>query len=104
LTRQSFVPSHRTISALLFCALFVAASAPARASSTDRDTKKGYSLLDHGLAPNAQMSLASHGESESGTFHVWLMEEPAHRKIVALAGIVETYHDSTPQGLRSGGR
>jgi hypothetical protein len=101
LTRQSSMRSHRAISALLLCALFAAASVPARASSTDRDTKKEYPLLDHRLAPNERMSLAFRGESESGSFHVWLMEEPAHRRIIALPGIVETYHDSTPQAVWS---
>jgi hypothetical protein len=101
LTRQSFMRNHRTISALLFCALFAAASVPARASHTDRDTKKEYSLLDHGVAPNERMSLAAHGEGVPGTFHVWLMEEPAHRKIAALPAIGETYHDSTLQAVWS---
>lgn len=86
--------SRRAICALLFCTLFAAASVPAGADSD-------YSLLDHGLAPGKQMSLASHGKSESGTFHVWLMEEPNHRKIAALPGIVETYHDSTPTAVWS---
>lgn len=92
--------SHGAISAALLSALFAVATTPACAGNTD-DTRNEYALLDHGLAPNGKMSLASHGEAESGTFHVWLMDEPTHRKLVALPGIVETYHDSTPDAVWS---
>jgi hypothetical protein len=36
-------------------------------------------------------SLASHGEGQDGAenFHVWLMAEPAHRKIMALDNVSE---------------
>jgi hypothetical protein len=93
--------SHGVISALLFSALFAVASAPARAVDTRHDTRNEYRLLDHGLAPNERMSLAFHGGGEMGTFHVWLMEEPTHRKIVALPDTVETYHGSTPEAVWS---
>jgi hypothetical protein len=45
--------------------------------------------IHDGLAPGKQLSLATHGDGELGydDFHVWLMAEPAHRRIVALDGI-----------------
>ena len=41
------------------------------------------------LAPDKKISLASHGEGElgDGDFHIWLMSEPEHRKVTALADI-----------------
>ncbi|MBX9650563.1 MAG: hypothetical protein K2X57_26310 [Xanthobacteraceae bacterium] len=48
-----------------------------------------YAVIRDGLAPNKRMSLASHGADENykGEFHVWLMAEPAHRKLARLPGI-----------------
>jgi hypothetical protein len=46
-------------------------------------------VIDSGLAPNGRLSLASHGEGESGNdkFHIHLMAEPAHRRIAVLDDI-----------------
>jgi hypothetical protein len=62
---------------------------PARATSEHKYGKDEYVTIRNGLAPNKQLSLASHGDGEYGDdgFHVWLMAEPAHRKIVALQNI-----------------
>jgi hypothetical protein len=62
---------------------------PARATSEYVYGKDEYVTIRHGLAPNKQLSLASHGQGEYGgeDFHVWLMTEPAHRRIVLLNGI-----------------
>ncbi|PWT84308.1 MAG: hypothetical protein C5B56_15860 [Proteobacteria bacterium] len=62
---------------------------PARATSNREYAKGEYAVIRDGLAPNKQLSLASHGEDElgDGNFRVWLMAEPAHRKIVALPDI-----------------
>jgi len=64
---------------------------PARATSEYKYGKDEYVTIRGGLAPNKQLSLASHGGGETGDdgFHVWLMTEPAHRRIVALEGISE---------------
>ena len=64
---------------------------PARATSEYKYGKDEYVTIRSGLAPNTQLSLASHGGGETGNdgFHVWLMTEPAHRRIVALDGISE---------------
>jgi len=70
-------------------AFLALAAAPARAT-TEYDYAKGeYAIISRGLAPNGQMSLASHGDGDGGrdNFQVWLMTEPAHRKIVRLPGI-----------------
>jgi hypothetical protein len=77
---------HRILSAIL-AALF--AIAPAWATSTYQYAKDEYVIIRDGLAPNQQMSLAAHGDGEGGdgNFHVWLMAEPAHRRIVPLADI-----------------
>ena len=70
-------------------ALLALAATPAHATDNHEYAKDEYAIISGGLAPNKQMSLASHGEGELGdtNFHVWLMAEPAHRKILALADI-----------------
>ena len=67
----------------------ILAIAPAHATDSHEYARDEYAIISDGLAPNKLMSLASHGEGESGgaNFHVWLMAEPAHRKIMALADI-----------------
>ena len=82
----------RTISvtfAMMLAFLLSLAAIPARATSNHQYAKGEYGIIRHGLAPNGQMSLASHGEGELGDedFHVWLMAEPAHRKLVKLDDI-----------------
>ena len=78
----------RTIS-VTFALLLALAAVPARATSNHEYAKGEYGIIRHGLAPNGQISLASRGEGElgDGDFHVWLMAEPAHRKMVMLDDI-----------------
>lgn len=54
------------------------------------------------MAPNGHLSLASHGEGEFGSdnFYVYLMAEPAHRRITALDGITNNL-DSGPAAFRA---
>lgn len=71
-------------------AVFLAlAASPARATDSYEYAKNEYGIIGDGLAPNKRLSLASHGDGEQGdtNFHVWLMAEPAHRKLAALPGI-----------------
>jgi len=70
----------------LFAALLAFAAMPAHATSEHEYAKGEYGIIRDGLAPNKQMSLASHGDGDGGrdNFHVWLMAEPAHRRITAL--------------------
>jgi hypothetical protein len=62
---------------------------PARATDSYNYGKHEYVTIRQGLAPNKQFSLASHGEGELGDsdFNLWLMAEPAHRRIMALDNI-----------------
>jgi hypothetical protein len=71
--------------AILACLM----AAPARATSEHDYRKSEYLIIRHGLAPGKQLSLASHGAGTNNddNFHVWLMAEPAHRRITALDNI-----------------
>jgi hypothetical protein len=74
---------------VVVAAFLVLAVSPARATDNHEYAKDEYAVISDGLAPNKRLSLASHGEGElgDGNFHVWLMVEPSHRKIMALANI-----------------
>lgn len=73
----------------MLAALLALAVTPARATDNHEYAKGEYAIISDGLAPNQRLSLASHGEGEFGSdnFHVWLMAEPAHRKIAAVDDI-----------------
>ena len=97
------------------CLLFVLlatylalAVTPARATDEHDYARDEYAIIRDGLAPNKQMSLASHADPKSSedsvghNFHVWLMTEPAHRRISRLPGIgPEVLLDSGPQAYRA---
>ena len=74
---------------VVFSIFFACGLAPAGATDSHDYAKDEYAIIRDGLAPNKQMSLASHGADENGEgeFHVWLMSEPAHRRIGRLPGI-----------------
>ena len=65
-------------------ALILACLAAALATSTYDYRPHEYALVDGGLAPNKRVSIAANGY---GSFHVYLMTEPAHKPIAALASI-----------------
>jgi hypothetical protein len=98
-------------SRLLFATLaaFLAfAAAPACATDEHDYARDEYAIIRDGLAPNKQMSLASHADPESdghGTghnFHVWLMAEPAHRKLARLPAIgPQALLDTGPNAYRT---
>jgi hypothetical protein len=81
--------SSRTLSASLLTALLALAAAPARATDTHDYAKDEYAIIRDGRSPDKLKSLTSHGDGEGGSdnFHVWLMAEPAHRKIAPLDDI-----------------
>src|SRR5258708_2581268 len=90
---------------LRLLAVFLAAAlagSPARATSVYEYAKGEYVLIDSGMAPNGHLSLAAHGEGEFGSenFYVYLMAEPAHRRIAALGGITDNL-DSGPTAFRA---
>jgi hypothetical protein len=53
-----------------------------RATSVYDYKPKEYVIVDGGLAPNKRLSIAANGY---GSFHVYLMAEPAHKPIAPLA-------------------
>jgi hypothetical protein len=57
---------------------------PVRATSVYDYKPKEYVIVDGGLAPNKRLSIAANGY---GSFHVYLMAEPAHKPVAALASI-----------------
>jgi hypothetical protein len=73
----------------ILAALLALGPAPARATDTHDYGKDEYAIIHDGMAPNKRLSLAAHGSGDGGNdnFHVWLMAEPAHRKIMALDNI-----------------
>ena len=91
--------SRPTISAIL-AALLACAIAPASATDSHDYAKDEYAIIRDGLAPDKHVSLASHGDGEGGSdnFHVWLMAEPAHRKIAPLDDIGSSNHLDTGPG------
>jgi hypothetical protein len=80
--------------------LLALAVAPARTTDSHDYAKGEYAIIRDGLAPDKLKSLASHGDGEGGSenFHVWLMAEPAHRRIVALADIGSSNNLDTGPG------
>jgi hypothetical protein len=77
----------------ILCAMLAAplalAAAPVRATSEHDYADGEYAIIRDGLSPDRRMSLAAHGDGEGGhgNFHVWLMAETAHRRIMQLDDI-----------------
>ena len=73
----------------VLAALLALSLTPARATDEHTYAKDEYGIIRDGLSPDKKMSLASHGDGEGSdeNFHVWLMAEPMHRKLVRLDGI-----------------
>jgi hypothetical protein len=93
----------RTILAAFAVALLTCI-APVRATDSHDYGRNEYPIIRDGLAPNKRFSLATHGDGEGGAdnFHVWLMAEPAHRRIAALPGIGSDNNlDTGPQSYRA---
>ena len=79
----------RRIIVAVLAAIITLGFAPARATDEHTYAKDEYAIIRDGLSPDKKMSLASHGDGEGGSenFHVWLMSEPAHRRIARLGDI-----------------
>jgi hypothetical protein len=84
------------------------AAAPACATDEHDYARDEYAIIRDGLAPNKQMSLASHADPESDghgighNFYVWLMAEPAHRKLARLPDIgPKAFLDTGPNAYRA---
>jgi hypothetical protein len=70
----------------LLAILACLAAMPAHATSSYRYGKNEYVVITDGLAPTKKLSIAAHGSGEDGSddFHVWLMAEPAHKRLAVL--------------------
>jgi hypothetical protein len=93
----------RTISAIL-ALLPLAVVVAAHATSEHQYAKDEFAIIRNGLAPGRQLSLASHGEGGFGHdgFEVWLMAEPAHRKLAKLDDISsENNLDTDPEAYHA---
>lgn len=83
---------------------FALAVAPVRATSEHDYASDEYAVIRDGLSSDGRLSLAAHGDSEGGhgDFHVWLMAEPAHRKIAPLDDIgSENNLDTAPDAYHA---
>jgi hypothetical protein len=76
------------------------AAAPVRATDEHEYARDEYAIIRDGMAPDQSVSLAAHAGAGGEGFHVWLMAEPAHRRIVALAAIVARL-DTGPDSYRT---
>ena len=69
-----------------FAFLACLAASSAGATSSYQYGKDEYVVIGDGLAPSKRLSIAAHGSGEFGDedFHVWLMAEPAHKRLAVL--------------------
>ncbi len=94
----------RQVLPIVFLAPLMLAPLPGRATDSHAYGNDEYATIRDGLAPNRQISLAAHGDGDMGSenFHIWLMVEPAHRKLVALPGIGDDNNlDTGPASYRA---
>ena len=80
------------------------AAAPVQATDEHTYARGEYAIIRNGLAPDRHVSLAAHGDGERGeiNFHVWLMAEPAHRRIASLEDIGSSNNlDTGPDAYRA---
>jgi hypothetical protein len=92
------------ILSVVLTSLLALAAAPAGATNEREYAKGEYAIIRDGLAPDQKMSLAAHGDGDGGhdNFHVWLMAEPGHRKIVTLDDISSSNNlDTGPDAYRA---
>lgn len=94
---------------LVLAATVTLATAPARATDSHDYAKGEYAIIRDGLAPDSRTSLASHADPDDAVrgdagnhFHVWLMAEPAHRRLAALPDIGSDNNlDTGPDAYRA---
>jgi hypothetical protein len=84
----------------LIATLLVFAAAPTRATDEHEYAKGEYLIIRDGLSPDKRVSLAAHAGADGQGFHVWLMAEPAHRRIMPLAEIAARL-DTGPDSYRT---
>jgi hypothetical protein len=87
-----------------FAVLACLVASPAGATSSYQYGKDEYVVIGDGLAPSKTLSIAAHGSGESGDedFHVWLMAEPAHKRLAVLDNMTCTNDGVSSACLDSG--
>src|SRR5262249_9792342 len=92
----------RVLMSVIVAASFV--FGPLRAASTYQYGKNEYVIIGDGLAPSKKLSIAAHGGGEDGgdDFHVWLMAEPAHKRLVVLDNMLCTDNGASGACLDTG--
>ncbi|MDA9526195.1 hypothetical protein XI06_39130 [Bradyrhizobium sp. CCBAU 11434] len=94
------MPHRRAVIAMLLAL----AAAPALATSEHQYGKNEYAIILGGKAPNGKLSVAAHGGGETGSdgFRIYLMAEPAHRKLMTLDDINDdNILDSAPDAFHA---
>jgi hypothetical protein len=81
--------NRRHFLGFVFAAPMALAAAPVRATNEHDYARDEYAIIRDGLSPDKRLSLAAHGDGDGGhgNFHIWLMAEPAHRRIMPLDDI-----------------
>lgn len=94
----------RVLTSFIAAASLVLALGPARATSEYQYGKDEYVIIEDGLAPSKKLSIAAHGAGENSddAFHVWLMAEPAHKRLAVLDNMTCTDNGSSGPCLDSG--
>jgi hypothetical protein len=104
--RPTAMNRRRILPAILLALLAIA---PARATDSHDYAKGEYAVIRGGLAPDNRKSLASHADPDDAVrgdagnhFHVWLMAEPAHRRLATLPDIGSDNNlDTGPDAYRA---
>jgi len=96
----------KTLTALLLltATVWVEAGEPAQATSIHRYKHSEYAIVQDGMAPDKRFSVASHGGGDEGydNFHLYLMREPAHKKLAIFDSITgDAVLDTGPDGYRA---
>jgi len=94
----------RALMSMIVAASLALVLGPARATSTYQYGKDEYVIISDGLAPSKKLSIAAHGGGEDGGdhFHVWLMAEPAHKRLAVLENMTCTDDGDSGPCLDSG--
>ncbi|MHC4047510.1 hypothetical protein [Bradyrhizobium sp. 23AC] len=89
LARMSPLHIFMPCRAVLALILTLAASSLAFATAEHRYGKTEYAVIQGGRAPNGKLSVAAHGDGETGGegFRIYLMAEPGHRRLMTLDNV-----------------
>jgi hypothetical protein len=91
---------RRHILSAVLAAIVTLGGVPAWATDTHDYAQDEYAVIGDGLSPDKRLALAAHGDGDGGSenFHVWLMAEPAHRRIAVLDDIGSSNNLDTGPG------